>query len=96
MTYSDEDRAAKLEGVLSSKPTISDEDFANANSSISDADRAGISATTYLLLVAAWGPHRAFYVVIVAAILTAWFMACRRWPLLAVFSIGVLRGLLRR
>jgi hypothetical protein len=62
----------------------------------SDADRAGISASTYLLLVAAWGPHRAFYVVMLVAILVGWFWLIRRFPLLGWALLGFLRGLLGR
>jgi hypothetical protein len=63
---------------------------------INDQHRAGLSATTFLLLGVWLGPDRAVFLLTVIAILTLWFLACRRWPIVAIFTAGVVRGLLRR
>ena len=77
-------RAGKIVGLLPSKLTISDE------------ERLGISATTFLMLCLWLGPRLAVSLIVVVGVGTLWFLACRRWPLFAIFSIGLLRGLFRR
>ena len=54
----------------------------------SDADRTGLSATTFLILCIWLGPRLACSLPIVVAIATLWFLACRRWPIVAVFTAG--------
>jgi hypothetical protein len=61
-----------------------------------DQELLARSATLYLLLCTWLGIHRAAFVIAVAAILAVWIAACRRWPLAWVFTIGLIRGLLRR
>jgi hypothetical protein len=56
----------------------------------------GVSATTFLLLGIWLGPDRAVFLIAVAAVVSGWFLACRRWPLVAIFTTGFIRGLLRR
>jgi hypothetical protein len=36
------------------------------------------------------------FLIAVAAVVSGWFLACRRWPLVAIFTTGFIRGLLRR
>jgi hypothetical protein len=74
-------------------PGNSTEDAADLGGGV---DRIGLSATTFLLLGIWLGPDRACFLIAVAAILTVWFWACRRWPLVAVFTLGFFRGLLGR
>jgi hypothetical protein len=62
----------------------------------SDEDRAGISATTFLMLGIWLGPDRAVFLIVVVAIVSLWFLACRRWPWFAWFTINFLNGLFRR
>jgi hypothetical protein len=45
----------------------------------SDEDRTGLSATTFIMLCIWLGPDRAVFLITVTAILTVWFLACRRW-----------------
>jgi hypothetical protein len=56
----------------------------------------GLSATTFLILCLWLGPHVTVPLLFVIAIAVVWFLACKRWPLFAVFTIGFLRGLFRR
>jgi hypothetical protein len=56
----------------------------------------GISATTFLILCIWLGPHVAFSLIVVSALIAGWVLACRRWPIVAVFTLGFIRGLLRR
>jgi hypothetical protein len=58
---------------------------------MTDSDRLGISATTFLTLCIAWGPDRACFVIGLAAIIAMWIAMCRRWPFL-----GHLTGVHRR
>ncbi len=71
-------------------------EFANTNSTISDEDRLGLSATTFLMLCIWLGPRTAVSLIVVVAIVALWIAMCRRWPWLAVFSIGLIRGLFSR
>jgi hypothetical protein len=59
-------------------------------------DLLGVTATTLLMLCIWLGPDRACLFIAIAAVLTIWVLACRRWPLVLVFRMGILRGLLRR
>ena len=61
-----------------------------------DEARLGLSAVVFLQLCIWLGPDRAVFLVAVVAILTAWFLACRRWPWFAWFTINFLNGLFRR
>jgi hypothetical protein len=56
----------------------------------------GVTATTFLALSIWIGPDRAVFLFAVVAIVAIWIASCHRWPLVAVFTIGVVRGLLRR
>jgi hypothetical protein len=56
----------------------------------------GLSATTFLMLGIWLGPDHAVFLLTVVAILTAWFLACRRWPWFGWFSINFIRGLFGR
>jgi hypothetical protein len=60
----------------------------------SDADRAGISATTFIALCLWMGPDRAVFLLTVVAIGVAWFWLCRRFPLVVWFTAGFIRGLI--
>jgi hypothetical protein len=79
-------RALKILGASQETPTIS------------DADRTGLSATTYLLLCISLGPHLAFSLIVVAAIVALWAALCRRFPAVGyftgVFVVGFIQGLL--
>jgi hypothetical protein len=48
----------------------------------------GISATTFLILCIWLGPKVAVLLIFVVAIVTLWFLACRRWPIVAVFTLA--------
>jgi hypothetical protein len=61
-----------------------------------NGDLLGQSASTYLLLCAAFGLHRACFIVTVAGVLALWLSACRRWPWFAWFSVCLIRGFVRR
>ena len=54
-----------------------------------------ISATTFLLLGIWLGPDRAVFMIAVAAIVAGWVALCRRFPLVAIFTLGLFRGLVR-
>jgi hypothetical protein len=56
----------------------------------------GISATTFLILCIWLGPKVAVSLIFVVAIVTLWFLACRRWAIVAVFTLDFVRGLLGR
>ncbi len=56
----------------------------------------GVTAVTFLTLCVWLGPDRAVFLLAVVAIGSLWLLGCRRWPLVAIFTIGVIRGLLRR
>ena len=62
----------------------------------SDEDRTGLSATTFLMLCIWLGPRLAVSLIVIIAIAALWAAACRRWPWFAVFSIGLVRGLMGR
>ena len=70
-------------------------EFANANS-ISDEERLGISATTFLAMCIWRGPNRTRFVLMLVAILAGWFWLCRRFPAVAWITRGFLRGLFGR
>jgi hypothetical protein len=63
----------------------------------SDADRAGLSATTFLMLCVWLGPHAAFWLIAITAIVAMWIAMCRRVPTLGYFSgvfiVGFIQGL---
>ena len=61
-----------------------------------DSELLGISATTFLTLCLWLGPQVACSLIFVIAIGYVWFAACRRWPIVAVFTVGLIRGLFRR
>jgi hypothetical protein len=63
---------------------------------VTDADRAGISATTFLLLCVAWGPDRAVFVLMLVAIAAGWFWLTRSFPRTAWILSGFIRGLFGR
>lgn len=71
--------------------------IAPATPSISDEDRAGLSATTFLLLGIWLGPTAACWLVAIAAIVAGWVWLCRRFPtfgwLTYVFFDGFCGGL---
>lgn len=54
----------------------------------------GVSATTYLVLVAAFGIHLAFSLVVLAAVVVGWWKLCVRFPLVAWATLGFFEGLL--
>jgi 4-hydroxybenzoate polyprenyltransferase len=56
----------------------------------------GVSATTYLALCVWLGPQVATALIFVAGVGTLWWLACRRWPWFAMFSLGFMRGLFQR
>jgi hypothetical protein len=62
----------------------------------SDADRTGLSATTFLILCIWLGPRLACSWLTVVAAVALWAAACRRWPILVSLSASFLRGLLGR
>ena len=59
----------------------------------SDADRLGLSATTFLTLCIAWGPSRACFVIMLVAIGAGWFWLCRRWPIVGWLTCVFINGL---
>jgi hypothetical protein len=65
--------------------------------SYSDEDRAGLSATTFLTLCVAWGPHAAFFLTVTAMLIGMWVLICKRFPFLGhltvVFIDGFVSGL---
>lgn len=63
---------------------------------MTDADRAGLSAVTFLVLCIWLGPDRACFLLTVVAIVAGWFWACRRWPIVAYITWGFIRGLCGR
>jgi hypothetical protein len=63
---------------------------------INDQHRAGLSAVVFLMLCLWMGPRLACSLLFVVAIVTVWWLACRRWPLVGVMTIGFLRGLFGR
>ena len=63
---------------------------------ISDEERLGISATTFLAMCIWRGPNRTRFLLMLVAIGTAWWWLCRRFPVVAWFTLGVLRGLFGR
>ena len=69
---------------------------ADAQNLKSDEERLGVSATTYLTLCAWLGIHAAFAFVVVTAIAWIWLALCRRYPMIAIFTISLIRGLFRR
>lgn len=63
---------------------------------INDQHRAGLSVTTFIMLCVWLGPRLACSLLFVIGVGAVWFLACRRWPIVAIFTAGVVRGLLRR
>ena len=61
-----------------------------------DHELLGRSAVLYLMLTTSLGIHLAFALVVVVGVVTLWALACRRWPLFAIFTLGFVRGLFRR
>ena len=67
-----------------------------------DADRTGLSATTFLMLGIWLGPDRAVFLIVVAAIVALWVQVCRRFPVVArltyvffnSFVLGLISGLI--
>jgi hypothetical protein len=59
-------------------------------------DLLGVSAVTFLTLCMWLGPPLACSLLIIVAIMALWFFACRRWPIVAWFTAGFIRGLMRR
>lgn len=59
-------------------------------------DLLGVSAVTFLVLCVGLGPRLACSLLFVAAIVTVWILAAKRWPWFAVFSAGFIRGLFSR
>jgi hypothetical protein len=64
---------------------------------MTDSDRLGLSATTFLLLGVWLGPHAACWLVAIAAIIAGWIWLARRSPtfgwLTAVFFDDFISGL---
>jgi hypothetical protein len=56
----------------------------------------GQSACLFLLLCVWLGPNLTLSLLILIAIGWSLFAACRRWPLVGVFLLGFLRGLIGR
>jgi Flp pilus assembly protein TadB len=56
----------------------------------------GVSAMTYLALCVWLGPKVATSLIIVAALLAAWFWTCRRHPTAAWLTWAFMRGLAGR
>jgi hypothetical protein len=54
----------------------------------------GVTCTTYLVLVAAFGIHAAFSLVALAAVIWGWWRLCARFPLDGVATLGFFEGLL--
>ena len=54
----------------------------------------GVTCTTYLVLVAAFGVHRAFSLVVLAAVIWGWWKLCVRFPLVGLATLGFFEGLL--
>jgi hypothetical protein len=53
-----------------------------------------VTCTTYLVLVAAFGIHLAFSLVVLAAVIWGWWKLCARFPLVGIATIGFFEGLL--
>jgi hypothetical protein len=53
-------------------------------------------ATTYPLLVVWLGPNLTLSFCFVTLFAAVWIACCKRWPWFAVFTIGFIRGLLKR
>ena len=76
-------------------------EFANTNSSISETDRAGISATTFLMLSIWIGPTAACWLIAIAAIVAGWIWLGHRFPTVGwltyvffnSFVLGLIGGL---
>jgi hypothetical protein len=56
----------------------------------------GVTCTTYLVLVAAFGIHLAFSMVVLAAVIWGWWKLCARFPLIGLATLGFFEGLLGR
>ena len=55
-------------------------------------DLLAVTAVTYLMLAVALGGHAAFYLVVASAVVALWAAACRRYPLVRWFTIGLVGG----
>jgi hypothetical protein len=53
----------------------------------------GVSATTYLVLVAAFGIHLAFSLVVLTAVIAGWWRLCARFPVVRIATLGFFEGL---
>jgi hypothetical protein len=51
------------------------------------------SVNAYLALSLGFGVHLATYLVVAAAVVALWILACGRWPWFALFTAGFIRGL---
>jgi hypothetical protein len=57
------------------------------------AELWGVSATTFLVLCIAFGPHRAVTWIVVAAIAGGFVALCRRFPMVGAFAVLVMCNL---
>jgi hypothetical protein len=56
----------------------------------------GATCTTYLVLVAAFGIHLAFWLVVLTTVVVGWWKLCARFPLVGLATLGFFQGLLGR